>query len=95
MEDLEALRTAIRNMHGVDATWIESIPVHETFQGETVWQGEVQVFSLIDHPQAFRCYAWSYSTEDTQRRYGALLEIGPGVRDAVIAFARRTRCGAP
>lgn len=36
------------------------MPVHETFQGKTVWQGDVEVFDLTRHPKAKRCYGWSY-----------------------------------
>lgn len=98
MEDLEALRTAIRNLHGVDSTWIEAVPVHEEFNGQTVWDGTVQVFDLIGHPQAKRAYAWSYATEGTKRRYTAVLQLGPvkdavtAVRAAIVADAKR---GAP
>lgn len=83
-EALEALKEAVRNMHGAEPTWIESVPIHETFQGETVWQGEVQVYELTGHPQAKRCYAWSHSTTGTKRRFYAVLELGP-VKDAVTA----------
>jgi len=83
-EDLEALKEAIRNMHGCDSTWIEAVPVHETFQGQTVWQGDVQVYELTGHPQAKRAYAWSHATEGTRRRFYAVLQLGPVV-DAVTA----------
>ncbi len=32
--------------------------VSETHEGETVWQGEVLVFVLTDHPTVRYCYAW-------------------------------------
>jgi hypothetical protein len=51
---LPALIEAIRNLHGCEATFVESIPVHEAFHGKTVWDGEVQVFSLTGHPTG-RC----------------------------------------
>lgn len=98
MEDLEALREAIRNLHGAEPTWIASAPVHEEFDGQVVWQGEVQVFDLTGHPQAKRVYAWSYATEGTKRRYIAVLELGPvkdaatAVRASIVADAKR---GAP
>ena len=81
---LPALLDAIRHMHGVDATWLESVPVTETFKGETVWAGDVQVFA-VEHPSgATRCYAWSHATEGTKRRFVAVLGLGP-VKDAVSA----------
>jgi hypothetical protein len=84
MQEHEALRKAIRDLHGADSTWLESVPVHETFQGQTVWDGTVEVFELVGHPKAKRAYAWSYATEGTKRRFYAVLELGP-VTDAATA----------
>ncbi len=81
---IEALQEAIKNMHGCSSDWVRSVPVHEMFNGQTVWQGEVQVFQVFLHPKTDRCYAWSYATEGTRRRFVAVLEIGP-VIDAVTA----------
>jgi hypothetical protein len=46
---LPALLDAIRHLEGRSAEWVESVPVHETHQGDTVW--EVQVFDLTKHPR--------------------------------------------
>jgi len=87
---IEALIEAIRNLHGCEAKWIEAIPVKEVFQGQTVWEGIVQVFALEGHPSASRCYAWSYITEDEKRRFIAVLHQGPidspwtAVRAAIV-----------
>lgn len=80
----DALRDAIRHMHGCESTWIESVPVREVFKGEVAWDGEVQVFELVGHPKATRAYAWSHETTGTKRRFVAVLGIGPVV-DAVTA----------
>jgi len=81
----EALQEAIRHMHGCGSIWVESVPVHETFNGEVVWEGDVEVFDLIDHPQAKRAYAWSSSTDTAgRRRFYAVLGVGP-ITDAVMA----------
>jgi len=73
----DALREAIKNMHGCDSEWVESVPVVEKFKGEVVWAGEVQVFDLIGHPKAKRAYAWSHATEGTKRRFVAVLGLPP------------------
>ena len=65
--------TAIHATHGADSKLIERIQVHEQFQGETVWRGEVLVFELIDHLEATRCYAWEVDGEVI-----AVLGVGPG-----------------
>ena len=71
-------------MHGLKSVWVESVDVHETFNGETVWQGQVQVFS-VQHPKANRAYAWSHAVGDGgKRRFHAVLGMPPVV-DAVTA----------
>ena len=81
---LPALQDAIRHMHGCEATWVESVPVTETFKGETAWNGEVQVFEIHGHPSATRAYAWSHATDGTRRKFVAVLGVGP-IQDAVAA----------
>ena len=83
------LKKAILDLHRCESEWIESVPVKETFQGQTVWEGVVEVFKLIDHPTAKKCYAWSYELEGTKKRkYVAVLHDGPvkSPIDAVRAF---------
>lgn len=73
-----ALIKAIRHLHGCDATWEESVPVHEIFMGKTVWAGHVKVFNLSGHPTCDRAYAWSYEVgDDGRRRFYAVLHSGP------------------
>jgi len=73
------LQDVIRRLHGVDATHIESVPVKETFQGKTVWEGIVEVFELVEHPKASKVYAWSHDTDDPKklRRHVTVLHIAP------------------
>ena len=49
-EDLTSLRQAIQDLHGCDSVWVAAVPVHEAFEGLTVWDGEVHVFDLIGPP---------------------------------------------
>ena len=81
--------------HGCDSTHAKSVPVKETFEGQTAWEGIVEVFDLEGHPTATRCYAWSHALEGTEiRRYVAVLHHGPidspenAVRAAVVAEVR-------
>ena len=61
--------------------------VREESRGETVWDGEIQVFELADHPETDRCYAWEYETADGRRRMATVLGLSPinSARDAVRA----------
>jgi hypothetical protein len=87
MTEREHLRKAIRKMHGVDSSYLRSETVHETFQGQTVWEGVVEVFAIKGHPKAGLAYAWSHETDEGGRRYVAVLGVDPfkSARDAVRA----------
>jgi hypothetical protein len=64
MTYIEELRDVIRRLHGVESRHVGSVPVKETFQGSTVWDGCVEVFELVGHPTAARLYAWAHATDD-------------------------------
>jgi hypothetical protein len=64
---LEELQDVIRKLHGVESTHVESVPVKETFQGKTVWEGIVEVFDIRGHPTATRIYAWAHDTDDPEK----------------------------
>jgi hypothetical protein len=83
---IDELKAVIRKLHGVEAVHLGSVPVKETFQGKTVWDGVVEVFNLIDHPQATKVYAWSHDTDDPNnpRRHVTVLHQGP-VTSAILA----------
>lgn len=80
------LQVAVSQLHNCGAVWRETVPVHEVFQGQTVWQGPVEVFDLSGHPKAKRAYAWSHKEgkDDKGERFVAVLEIPP-VESAVTA----------
>lgn len=96
MSYLYDLKDAIRELYGCEADHVESVPVTETFQGRTVWDGEVEVFNIRRHPKAKRAYAWSHRTEKG-KRYVAVLELPPvdsaqtAVRAAIIDEARKQK----
>jgi hypothetical protein len=89
MSYIEELRDVIRRVHGVESEHVESVPVREMFKGETVWEGVVEVFNLIDHPTAVKVYAWSHETDNpgSPRRHITVLHAHPvkSAQDAVRA----------
>jgi len=89
MNKIEELQDVIRRLHGSESTHVETVPVVETFNGQTVWEGEVEVFDLLDHPTASRIYAWSHDTDDpsSPRRHVTVLHLPPAItpRKAVQA----------
>ena len=68
MSYIEELRKAIRRLHGVEASHVETVPVKETRGDATVWEGVVHAFDLDDHPTATRAYAWSSPIEGSDKR---------------------------
>jgi len=53
------LCNTIQSVHGVKAQWLTVTHVQEVVEGRIVWQGQVETFELLRHPQAKYCYAWS------------------------------------
>jgi len=76
---INELADVIRKLHGSFATHVETVPIKETHEGQTVWEGEVEVFDLHDHPKTSRVYAWSHETDDADnpRRTVTVLHIPP------------------
>jgi hypothetical protein len=83
---LARVQVAVSQLHNCGAAWRQTVPVHEVFRGETVWQGEVEVFDLTGHPKAKRAYAWSHreGENDEGERFVTVLELPP-VESAVTA----------
>jgi hypothetical protein len=83
---IDELADVIRKLHGSEATHVETVPIKESFQGQTVWEGDVEVFDLDGHPKANRVYAWAHETDDADRptRHVTVLHIPP-VTSPVLA----------
>ena len=75
-KEITELKDAIRATHGCESLHVESVPVKEVFEGQTVWEGTVEVFDLVGHLQAKRAYAWTYPDGDQNKTF-AVLGIPP------------------
>ena len=96
--DVEQLRYAVESQHGGKATFAQSVPVTETFEGATVWGGVVHVFDVAGNPKATRAYAWSSPIEGSmKRRFFAVLHTErinsplAAVRSAIVMEHRDRR----
>ena len=93
MDYIAEIQTAFKRLHGVNSTYIETVPVLEQFEGQTVWQGDVEVFAIRGHPKATRGYGWGHAIDESDhaRRYVVVLELPPvtspetAVRAAIMA----------
>ena len=77
MSYIQELQDVIRKLHGVESRHVESVPVKEMFQGQTVWEGVVEVFDLVGHPKTHRAYAWAHDGERPKESSVAVLHIAP------------------
>jgi|SRR5215213_1615681 len=97
------IQSVFLKVHGCEAIYAETVPVVEEYQGETIWQGDVEVFDVTGHPKAKRGHGWGYTiTESGGRRYFTVLELPPvdspqtAVKAAImseIQNARKTKKG--
>jgi len=71
---LALLQAAIRQTHNCEAVHCQTVPVHETIDGKTIWQGEVEVFDLDGHAEAKKCFAWSHHEKGRGERFVTVLE---------------------
>lgn len=98
-EYITRIQSALIQLYHCSATWRETISVRDRFGGQTVWQGNVEVFELNGHPKARRVYGWIYfeGEYDEVERVAAMLEIPPvssaltAVRASIIATAQKRR----
>ena len=80
---IDNLRDAIQIGHHCRAEHVASTLIVERLPNGAIWRGPVEVFDIIGHPEAKRCYAWSQSAA-TQESPVIVLEIAP-VRSAQTA----------
>ena len=98
MTYIDELRDVIRRLHGVESSYVESVPIKETFQGKTVWEEIVELFELHGHAKAPRIYAWAYETGNPKKpRQVTVLHLGPvtspllAVRAAIVQEFRNAQ----
>jgi hypothetical protein len=97
MNHIEQLQGTIRRIHGVDSTHVESVTVMESFRGEIMWDGQVEVFELHGHPKTDRAYAWMVEGDnpDHPQRHITVLHLSPvtsaslAVRAAIVEDYRK------
>lgn len=90
-QDLGDLKRAVESQHGGTASFVQSVPVSDRWEGQEAWRGTVAVFDLAGHPKATRAYAWTRELPDGRTRTYAVLHLPPvtgpvdAVRAAIVA----------
>ena len=91
---IEHLQKAIKRTFGLESKHVETLAVVETFRGDVLFEGDVEVFDVTGHPDAKRCYAWAENHE-TGSNSTVVLERPPiknaldAVRAAIVSAGRR------
>jgi hypothetical protein len=81
----DELKQAVESEHGGTANFVEFVPIKETHDGKTVWEGTVGVFDLEGATRSTRAYAWSSPIDGSaKRRLFAVLHVG-GIRSSLDA----------
>jgi hypothetical protein len=87
MDYLAELRATIRRLYRCQASHSRTEAVKEIVNGKVMWEGNVEVFALLGHDEALRCYAWGHLPEEGRWEVTTVLAIPPVVSasSAVIA----------
>jgi hypothetical protein len=93
---LSRLQKTVQQLHGCAAVHSDTVTVHEIFQDQTLWHGEVEIFNLTGHPKAKKAYGWSRrdGVQDQTERLVTVLELAPvvspvtAVRASIMADKR-------
>jgi len=93
-EYVEHLQKAIKRTFGLESKHVETVEVMETFRGQVLFDGDVEVFDVTGNPDAKRAYAWAKDIE-TGSNSTVVLERPPiksaldAVRAAIITEHKR------
>ena len=69
---------AVMRAHHCPAERVGSVPIKETFRGQTVWEGVVNVYAVKGHSQVKEAYAWSYKDDAGETQHVVVSQIPPG-----------------
>ena len=78
-KNLERLKRAVEGLHHCSARHCMSVKIKEEVQGQTVWDGVVEVFDITGNSRSSICYAWwrDGEKENAEHPFVALLAIPP------------------
>lgn len=79
MEYIPELRATIRRLHRCEAAHTRTESVRQVVRGRLLWEGNVEVFALLGHDEALRCYAWGHLDDEGRWEVTTVLAIPPVV----------------
>jgi hypothetical protein len=87
MNHIERLKEIIEREYSTTAKHVETVPVHEIFEGETIWDGEVEVFEVPEYSEGDRVFAWAFEDDNCEQQI-TIAQIPPATtpENAVKAY---------
>jgi hypothetical protein len=93
-EHIERIQVTFEHLHHYSAAHSATVPAHEVFRDQTVWQGDIEAFTLTWQPKAQGAHGGSEGHGDKERFF-AVLEIlllksaAEAVRASIVADAKK------
>lgn len=87
MPYIDELRSTIRRLHQCEASHTRTEAVKEVINGQVLWDGRVEVFALLGHDRALRCYAWGHINDAQQWEVTTVLAIPPVISGSTAVLA--------
>ncbi len=73
---IQNLRDTVAALHGCDCSHSGTSRVVEFFEGQKVFDGNVETFALSGHPAASEAFAWAFQGV-SEPQYVAVLNVPP------------------
>ncbi len=73
---LQNLSEAVTALHGCGCSHSGTSRVIEYYEGQRVFDGDVETFTLSGHPEAEEAFAWAFHN-GTEPQYIAVLKMPP------------------
>lgn len=87
MDYIPELRATIRRLHRCDASHTRTEAVRQLIDGRVLWEGKVEVFALLGHDNALRCYAWGDLDAHGRWQVTTVLAIPPVISAETAVLA--------
>lgn len=87
MEYIPELRATVRRVHHCEASHTRTEGVRQVIDGKVLWEGNVEVFALLGHDHALRCYAWGNLDGHGRWEVTTVLAIPPVVSAETAVLA--------
>ena len=73
---IQNLTDAVAALHGCDCSHSGTSRVVEFYEGQKVFDGNVETFTLSEHPKASAAFAWAFDN-GSEPQYVAVLNVPP------------------